>query len=33
MEDATFADGIKQPLYFEQGHPKVGLFKGMEVIL
>jgi len=33
MEDATFADGTKQPLYFEPGHPKAGLFKGMEVIL
>jgi hypothetical protein len=33
MEDATFADGTAQSLYFEPGHPKAGLFKGMEVIL
>lgn len=33
MEDATFADGTKQSLYFPQGHEKGGLFKGMEVIL
>jgi hypothetical protein len=33
MEDATFADGTKQSLYFELDHPKAGLFKGMQVIL
>ena len=33
MKDATFADGTPQSLYFEPGHPKAGLFKGMEVIL
>jgi hypothetical protein len=33
MEDATFADGTKQVLYFEPEHPKAGLFKGMAVIL
>ena len=33
MEDATFADGTKQPLYFPPGHLKEGLFKGMKVIL
>jgi hypothetical protein len=33
MEDATFPDGTKQTLYFEPGHPKAGLFKGMAVIL
>jgi len=33
MEDATFADGTAQLLYFEPGHPKASLFKGMEVIL
>jgi len=33
MEDATFADGTKQALYFEPEHPKAGLFKGMAVIL
>lgn len=27
MEDATLADGTKQPLYFPPGHPKEGLFK------
>ena len=33
MQDATFADGTKQSLYFPPGHKKEGLFKGMEVIL
>jgi transposase len=33
MEDATFADGTKQPLYFPPGHKKQGLFKGMQVIM
>jgi len=33
MQDATFADGTKQSLYFPLGHEKEGLFKGMEVIL
>jgi hypothetical protein len=33
MEDATFADGTKQPLYFPLGHEKEGLFKGMQVIM
>lgn len=33
MEDATFADGTKQPLYFPPGHEKAGLFKGMQVIM
>lgn len=33
MEDGQFADGSKQSLYFEPGHPKAGLFKGMAVIL
>jgi hypothetical protein len=32
MEDAMFADGQKQALYFEDG-PKAGLFKGMAVLL
>src|ERR1700729_44772 len=32
MEDAQFADGTPQPLYFETG-PNQGLFKGMAVIL
>jgi hypothetical protein len=33
MEDATFADGQRQSLYFEPGHPQAGLFKGMSVLL
>ena len=33
MEDATFTDGTKQPLYFPPGHLKEVLFKGMKVIL
>ena len=33
MQDATFADGTKQSLYFPRGHEKEGLFKGMAVIL
>ena len=32
MEDATFADGSPQLLYFESG-PQAGLFKGMTVLL
>ena len=28
MEGATLADGMKQSLYFENGHPKAGHFKG-----
>ena len=32
MEDARFADGTVQPLYYESG-PNQGLFKGMAVIL
>lgn len=33
MEDAQFADGSKQALYFEPGHPQDGLFKGMSILL
>jgi len=33
MEDATFADGWCQSLYFKPGHPQAGLFKGMSVLL
>lgn len=34
MDNATFADGSKQSLYFgEDAGPKAGLFKGMAVIL
>jgi hypothetical protein len=32
MEDATFADGSPQPLYFQSG-PQEGLFKSMTVLL
>jgi hypothetical protein len=32
MQDATFADGTKQSLYFPAGHEKEGLFKGMAVM-
>jgi len=28
-----FADGSKQSLYFEPGHPRDGLFKGMTILL
>ncbi|KZV81302.1 hypothetical protein EXIGLDRAFT_686149 [Exidia glandulosa HHB12029] len=33
MRDAKFADGTAQPLYFPEGHPRAGIFKGMAVIL
>ena len=33
MADARFADGLPQPLYFPEGHPRAGVFKGMAVIL
>ncbi|KZP06115.1 hypothetical protein FIBSPDRAFT_914755 [Athelia psychrophila] len=33
MEDGWFADGSRQSLYFEPGHPQAGLFKGMSMIL
>ncbi len=33
MEDAQFADGIPQPLYFPEGHAHAGVFKGMVTIL
>src|SRR4051794_33611186 len=33
MRDGTFADGLPQPLYFPEGHPHAGVFKGMAVIL
>ena len=33
MADTTLLDGRKQSLYFEDGHPQAGLFKGMAVIL
>ena len=33
MSDAQFNDGTPQPLYFPDGHPRAGVFKGMAVIL
>ncbi|KDQ10774.1 hypothetical protein BOTBODRAFT_115299 [Botryobasidium botryosum FD-172 SS1] len=33
MEDGTFPDGTPQSLYFPEGHPQAGLFKGMKEIL
>jgi transposase len=33
MQDAQFADGTPQPLYFPEGHERAGVFKGMAVIL
>jgi hypothetical protein len=33
MKDATFTDGTPQPLYFPEGHPCAGVFKGMVTIL
>ena len=33
MENATFADGSPQSLYFGPDHPQAGVFKGMAVIL
>jgi hypothetical protein len=33
MGDGTFKDGSPQSLYFPDGHPRAGIFKGMAVIL
>ncbi|TFY77445.1 hypothetical protein EWM64_g6566 [Hericium alpestre] len=33
MADARFRDGKPQPLYFPDGHPQAGVFKGMAQIL
>lgn len=33
MRDATLPDGSPQPLYFPEGHPNAGVFKGMVQIL
>ena len=33
MWDAQFADGTPQSLYFLEGHPCAGIFKGMATIL
>ncbi|KDQ59387.1 hypothetical protein JAAARDRAFT_126499 [Jaapia argillacea MUCL 33604] len=33
MGDAQFADGRPQSLYFPDGHPRAGIFKGMAIIL
>lgn len=33
MEEAKFADGRRQPLYFPEDHPRAGVFKGMAILL
>ena len=33
MSDGKFGNGSPQPLYFPDGHPRAGIFKGMKVIL
>jgi hypothetical protein len=33
MGDGTFKDGSPQSLYFPEGHPRAGIFKGMVTIL
>ena len=33
MTDAHLPNGEPQPLYFPEGHPRAGIFKGMSVIL
>ncbi|KAJ3575337.1 hypothetical protein NP233_g1146 [Leucocoprinus birnbaumii] len=33
MADGRFHDGTPQSLYFPEGHPRAGIFKGMKVIL
>lgn len=33
IKDAQYASGEMQPLYFPDGHPRAGVFKGMAVIL
>lgn len=33
MVDGCFTDGTPQPLYFPEGHPRAGVFKGMAKIL
>ncbi|CAK5272250.1 unnamed protein product [Mycena citricolor] len=33
MRNASFANGKPQALYFPQGHPKAGIFKGMRVLI
>ncbi|KAI0672728.1 hypothetical protein C8Q78DRAFT_1077067 [Trametes maxima] len=33
MADARFKDGTPQSLYFPQGHPRAGAFKGMAILL
>jgi hypothetical protein len=33
MRDATFADGTPQPLYFPDGNPQAGIFKGMHNLI
>jgi hypothetical protein len=33
MRDGTFADGTSQSLYFPEGHPQAGIFKGMRILI
>ncbi|KAF7333551.1 hypothetical protein MSAN_02420000 [Mycena sanguinolenta] len=33
MRDGMFADGSPQSLYFPEGHPKAGIFKGMHILI
>ncbi|KAJ7200600.1 hypothetical protein GGX14DRAFT_400597 [Mycena pura] len=33
MRDGKYADGTPQALYFPEGHPKAGIFKGMRVLI
>ena len=33
MGNTQFADDMLQPLYFHDGHPSTGVFKGMKTIL
>ena len=33
MADGVLPNGQLQPLYFPEGHPQAGVFKGMAVIL
>lgn len=33
MENGMFADGTSQSLYYPEGHPSAGLFKGMKEII
>ncbi|KAJ7483017.1 hypothetical protein B0H11DRAFT_1723388 [Mycena galericulata] len=33
MRDGQFADGTPQSLYFPDGHPQAGIFKGMRILI